>query len=324
MGKKSFLRNRWIASTAMLAAGALAVYGVWQIPSLNDYHMESLQTPISDELGTNQLQQGQADMNAAQGNDSSMTEGESLAQQPAETSPEENAENITVDQETAENVPEQNLNSVDSNEGQAAQASSNTDTPISAVHEGEEIPAESVSDSKKNKNKNKDKKSQKGAEKKDNQENSVAVLSNPESALNETNFDESAGLSWPVQGDVILNYDTEGVVYFQTLCQYRANPAIVIASKEGSKVKAASAGVVNEIAQSDETGTMVVVSAGNGYELVYGQLTDLKVKEGDTIEEGAVIGKIGEPTDYFAVEGANLYFQILQNDEPVNPLLLLK
>jgi septal ring factor EnvC (AmiA/AmiB activator) len=63
---------------------------------------------------------------------------------------------------------------------------------------------------------------------------------------------------------------------------------------------------------------------GNSYEIIYGQLENLKVSEGDTIKEGAVIGTLAEPTDYFTLEGANLYFQILQEDTPVNPLLLLK
>ena len=43
---------------------------------------------------------------------------------------------------------------------------------------------------------------------KEEKETSVEVLSNPQSVLDAGNFDESAGLSWPIEGDVILNYDS--------------------------------------------------------------------------------------------------------------------
>ena len=76
--------------------------------------------------------------------------------------------------------------------------------------------------------------------------------------------------------------------------------------------------------KNEETGVTLKIEAGNSYEIVYGQLGDLKVSEGDTVKEGAVLGKLAEPTDYFTIEGPNLYFQILQENTPVNPLLLLK
>jgi septal ring factor EnvC (AmiA/AmiB activator) len=59
---------------------------------------------------------------------------------------------------------------------------------------------------------------------------------------------------------------------------------------------------------------------GSGYEVVYGQLKDVCVAEGYRVSEGDVIGCVSEPTKYYSVEGPNLYFQLLKDGEPVNPL----
>ena len=155
-------------------------------------------------------------------------------------------------------------------------------------------------------------------------ESAVATLNAGQTAASSLIFDEEKGLLWPMNGNVIMNYSMDKVVYFQTLNQYKCNPAILIGGEVGTEVVCAAKGIVTEIIQSDETGTTVLMSIGNGYTLEYGQLKNLKVKVGDTVEEGAMIGNIAEPTNYYVVEGGNLYFKVVQNDETVNPLLLLR
>ena len=49
---------------------------------------------------------------------------------------------------------------------------------------------------------------------------------------------------------------------------------------------------------------------GNGYQAIYGQLTDLTVSEGDTLKKGTTIGYIAQPTKYYSTEGTNLYFEM--------------
>jgi murein DD-endopeptidase MepM/ murein hydrolase activator NlpD len=281
MGKKTFWQSlrkkKWLASTGMLAAGALAVYGVWQIPSLNQYHMETLETPLEEEDSSQETEES----------DSGAEEKNSLELPREEETETESKTKSTKNKTSVKTEKTKTDKAQKKQEMQTAQAETADET-------------------------------------KQEEEDSVTVLSNPQSAMEEENFDESAGLSWPIEGDVILNYDTDGVVYFSTLAQYKANPAIMIAGSVGSKVKASADGVVEEITKNEETGVTVKTNVGNSYEIIYGQLENLKVSEGDTIKEGAVIGTLAEPTDYFTLEGANLYFQILQEDTPVNPLLLLK
>lgn len=137
-------------------------------------------------------------------------------------------------------------------------------------------------------------------------------------------FDADKGLLWPVTGNIIKDYSVDRVVYYETLEQFRVNPAVLIDAEIGTEVLSAAKGVITKITEKDETGITVTASLGNGYSVVYGQLDDLKVKVGDMVEEGQVLGVVAKPTKYYTVEGSNLYFQVLKDDETVNPMLYLR
>ena len=137
-------------------------------------------------------------------------------------------------------------------------------------------------------------------------------------------FDMEKGLLWPVSGDVILKFSMGNTVYFKTLAQYKCNPAVIIASEEGTNVKEAADGTVTKVSHSDELGNTVTVDIGSGYTLTYGQLKDISVQEGQTVKEGDIIGKVAKPTKYYSEEGSNLYFQVMEKDKSVDPLLLLR
>ena len=133
-------------------------------------------------------------------------------------------------------------------------------------------------------------------------------------------FSKEDMLIWPIDGNVLLNYSMDETVYFSTLDQYKYNPALIIAGNVGQEVKSAEDGKVTAIKTDAQTGVTVTVSLGDGYEAVYGQLGEVCVKQGENITEGDIIGYLGEPTKYYSVEGCNLYFQLLKDGEPVNPL----
>lgn len=136
-------------------------------------------------------------------------------------------------------------------------------------------------------------------------------------------FNDSSNLLWPVDGDVILGYNMDNTIYFPTLDQYKCNPAIVISAEVGTEVLSAAQGVVEDIYEDPIVGTSMVVSVGDGYKLIYGQLCELAVGISDTVEAGTVLGKIAEPTKYFNVEGSNLYFELDKDETPVDPMLHL-
>lgn len=137
-------------------------------------------------------------------------------------------------------------------------------------------------------------------------------------------FTTDSTLKWPVDGGVIMRYSMDQSIYFATLDQYKRSDAMVISGEVGAQVLASEYGIVTIIDDSVETGTTITVDMGNGYEAKYGQLTDLKISSGSIVEKGQIIGYVGEPTRYYTVEGANVYFQLLYEGTAVDPLEYLE
>jgi murein DD-endopeptidase MepM/ murein hydrolase activator NlpD len=138
-------------------------------------------------------------------------------------------------------------------------------------------------------------------------------------------FQKDKGLLWPVKGNVLMNYSMDHTIYYATLMQYKCNPAIIIDAEVGTEVKAAATGIVSNIeTNNEETGLTVTMNIGDGYSVVYGQLDNVSLAVGDSVNEGDVIGTIKEPTKYYTVEGSNLYFMVMDDDQTVNPMLLLR
>lgn len=133
-------------------------------------------------------------------------------------------------------------------------------------------------------------------------------------------FSKEDKLIWPIDGNVILNYSMDQIVYFSTLDQYKYNPALVISGEMGEPVVAAADGKVTSLKSDARTGNMIVMDIGSGYETVYGQLQEVRVTEGEMVKQGDVIAYVEEPTKYYTVEGPNLYFQLLKDGNPENPL----
>lgn len=155
------------------------------------------------------------------------------------------------------------------------------------------------------------------------EEETVSVISNEVAPQTQDFANEDQGLLWPVNGNIIMKYSMDKGIYFSTLGQYKCNPAIMIAGKVGDAVVSAADGKVTDIVTNEETGLTITTNIGQ-YDLIYGQLKDVKVATGDTIKEGQTLGYLAEPSKYYTVEGCNLYFKVMEEDTSINPLLLLK
>ena len=135
----------------------------------------------------------------------------------------------------------------------------------------------------------------------------------------ELQFSENDSLTWPIVGNVLINYSMDKTTYFATLQQYKYSPAIVIAASEGEAIGAAANGRVIDIYE-EEIGKAVVMDLGGGYQLTYGQLEDIQVSKGGYVSTGEIVGNVAAPTKYYSVEGANVYFKLTKDGTPVNPM----
>ena len=140
----------------------------------------------------------------------------------------------------------------------------------------------------------------------------------------EFHFSEEDTLLWPIVGNILINYSMEKPVYFSTLEQYKCSPAIIIQAKEGQNVMAAAQGMVSKIEKTEELGNVITVDIGNGYEVIYGQLANIQVKEGDMVNPGDYLADVASPTRYYVVEGCNIYFALKKDGKPQNPMTQLQ
>lgn len=133
-------------------------------------------------------------------------------------------------------------------------------------------------------------------------------------------FQEGSHITWPVEGNVILDYSMDSTIYFPTLKQYKCNPGILIQSEVGMPVEAAVRGMVTAIGFDEELGNFVMMDLGGDYTVLYGQLADVAVTMDQIVEAGEVVGRVAEPTKYYVVEGPNMYLELRHEGKPVDPL----
>lgn len=134
------------------------------------------------------------------------------------------------------------------------------------------------------------------------------------------NFNDATRMTWPLRGNVVLDYSMESTIYFPTLDQYKVNPGLVIQGDVSTPVVAPANAKVQEIGSNEEIGNYVILSMGNNYTAVCGQLKELQVVENEYIKEGQVLGYVAEPTKYYSIEGANVFFELKHEEQAIDPL----
>ncbi len=93
-----------------------------------------------------------------------------------------------------------------------------------------------------------------------------------------------------------------------------------ISASKGQPVYATADGVVESAGFDGEYGNLIVVKHDFGMTTRYGHLSAFKVKHGQTVHRGEVIGYVGSTG---RATGPHLHYEILANGRLLNPLQLL-
>ena len=138
-------------------------------------------------------------------------------------------------------------------------------------------------------------------------------------------------LAWPLEaeagevksefGDFIRHQTSAGE-------NIRFQVGIKIGASGDDPVRSAASGEVIKVNEEDIWyGTSLIVEHQQGVQTVYGNVQDVNVSQGQQVEEGDLLGKIGQdPPIKEAVvsqgqeEGSFLYFKLKVKGEPVDPL----
>lgn len=124
--------------------------------------------------------------------------------------------------------------------------------------------------------------------------------------------------SLPVNGEITSAFGTR---IHPVTNKSETHTGVDIAVAEGTEVKAVYDGTVEEVKDDDELGIVVVISHDNGFKTIYGHLSELKVDKGDKVARDSIIalsGSTGIST------GPHLHFEVLFNDESIDPATLLR
>ncbi len=121
------------------------------------------------------------------------------------------------------------------------------------------------------------------------------------------------GFRWPVRGRVIAGFGAKA--------NGQQNDGINLAVPEGTPIKAADDGVVAYSgSELKGYGNLVLIRHANGYVTAYAHASELKVKRGDQIKRGQVVGTAGQTGN---VTSPQLHFEIRKGATPVDPAQFL-
>jgi murein DD-endopeptidase MepM/ murein hydrolase activator NlpD len=124
----------------------------------------------------------------------------------------------------------------------------------------------------------------------------------------------------PVEGEIILEYAEDKLVYSKTLEEWRTHKGIDIRSDRGTQVKAAEDGTVEKIYKEDGLGITIIINHGNGLKTKYSNLSsDNMVKINQKVKKGEVISGIGDTATFEIGDQPHLHFEVIKDGKNVDP-----
>lgn len=129
----------------------------------------------------------------------------------------------------------------------------------------------------------------------------------------------------PVDGDILMKYSMDALIYSKTLDQYMTHSGVDIAAPLSTKVNTIAEGTVTQVSEDDRYGTTVEITHGNGIVSIYSNLAEEGTAEtGDVVKQGEAIGAIGETALFEMMEKAHLHLEMTRDGAYVNPADYIK
>jgi murein DD-endopeptidase MepM/ murein hydrolase activator NlpD len=94
------------------------------------------------------------------------------------------------------------------------------------------------------------------------------------------------------------------------------HPGVDLAEAEGAEIRAAAAGRVVHAGPAGGYGIMVEIDHGNGLATRYAHMSEALVEEGERVDKGAVLGRLGSTG---RSTGPHLHYEVRVDGEPVDP-----
>ena len=152
--------------------------------------------------------------------------------------------------------------------------------------------------------------------------NMIVALRKKKDALRKNDYLAGRGrgsmFDWPVRGKISSNY---GYRIHPILKRRILHTGIDVAAPNGTPVKAAGPGEVLFDGWLRGYGRVIILDHGRDYSTLYAHLSASLVKEGQVVNAGSVIARVGRTGN---VTGYHLHFEVRKGSYVQNPLDYLK
>ena len=119
-------------------------------------------------------------------------------------------------------------------------------------------------------------------------------------------------------------YFADELTYNSTLKQWETHNGIDLQVASGSSVYSILDGKVKDVYTNILDGTVIVIEHNNGLTSEYSSLgSDVKVKVGDNVSRGDIIGAVSESANSELEAGAHLHFSMNDNGKKIDPAAYL-
>ena len=136
-------------------------------------------------------------------------------------------------------------------------------------------------------------------------------------ALESARTDFMKGFAWPVHGTITGVFGSQRILNGEPRAPHSG---VDIAAPTGTPVLAAADGVVTLVHEDMfYTGKTIMLDHGHGLASIYVHLSEIEVAEGQRVEQGTAIGKVGATG---RATGAHLHWGVSLNQTRLDPELL--
>ena len=118
---------------------------------------------------------------------------------------------------------------------------------------------------------------------------------------------------------ILKDASIDKLVYMPSLNMWKTHNGIDIGVKENTEIKSVFSGKVAKVEQSALEGVVVTVDLSNGMVAIYKSLASTSLKEGDKVDNGAVVGVAGTMLSESDL-GVHLHLELKKDGKYVDPV----
>lgn len=154
---------------------------------------------------------------------------------------------------------------------------------------------------------------------------STKTTANKSTNTTDKNTSKNPTFQKPIEGEISKEFAKDSLIYSETLKEWVTHLGVDIKAEKATVVKAAAEGTVKYIKNDPRFGLTIIIEHSNGFETRYANLLTTEfVSEGEEVKGGETIGTVGDSAIYEIVDEPHLHFEILKNNENVNPSEYIK